>query len=95
MLRYICLLRFTDKGAREIKHSTRRARSFNKLAAKSGVKVEAQYWMMGKYDGLLILSAARREQVLHVLAALTSLGNVRSSTTQALSDKQFEALLHD
>jgi uncharacterized protein with GYD domain len=95
MARYISLLRFTDKGAKEMKNSTNRAHAFDKLAAKSGVKVEGQYWTVGKYDGVLILSAATEQQVLQVLASLTSLGNVRTTTTQALTDKEFDAVVRD
>ena len=93
MARYISLLHLTDKGAKEIKNSTNRARAFDKLAAKSGVKVEAQYWTIGKYDGVLILSAATEQQVLRVLASLAALGNVRTTTTQAFGDKEFDALI--
>jgi uncharacterized protein with GYD domain len=93
MARYISLLRFTEKGAKEIKNSTHRAHAFDKLAAKSGVKVEAQYWTLGKYDGVLILSAATEKQVLQVLASLAALGNVRTTTTQAFADSEFDALI--
>lgn len=57
MARYISLLRFTEQGAKNIKKSTNRAHDFDKLAAKAGVKVEGQYWTMGKCDGVLILTA--------------------------------------
>ena len=92
MARYISLLRFTEQGAKNIKKSTARAHAFYKLAAKSGVKVEAQYWTMGKYDGVIILSADSEKKVLHLLASLASLGNVRTSTMQALTDKEFDAV---
>lgn len=92
MARYISLLRFTEQGAKNIKKSTSRAHAFDKLAAKSGVKVEGQYWTMGKYDGVLILSADHERKVLHLLTALASLGNVRTATTQAFSDEEFDAI---
>ena len=56
MPRYIALLKFTERGARDIKKSTRRAHNFDKLAAKAGVKVDGQYWTMGRHDGVLIVS---------------------------------------
>lgn len=92
MARYISLLRFTEQGAKNIKKSTTRAHAFDKLAAKAGVKVEAQYWTMGKYDGVIILSAGSEEKVLHLLTSLASLGNVRTATMQAFSDKEFDAI---
>lgn len=92
MARYISLLRFTEQGAKNIKKSTTRAHNFDKLAAKAGVKVEGQYWTMGKYDGVLILSADNERKVLHLLTALASLGNVRTATMQAFLDKEFDAI---
>ena len=47
MNHYIALLRFTQKGAENIKESPKRAHHFNALAKKPGVKVEAQYWTIG------------------------------------------------
>jgi uncharacterized protein with GYD domain len=93
MARYISLLRFTEQGAKNIKKSTTRAHTFDKLAAKAGVKVEGQYWTMGKYDGVLILSADSEEKVLHMLTLLAALGNVRTNTMQAFVDKEFDAIV--
>ena len=93
MARYISLLRFTEQGAKNIKKSTNRAHAFDKLAAKAGVKVEGQYWTMGKYDGVLIVAADSEEKVLHMLTLLAALGNVRTSTMQAFVDKEFDAIV--
>jgi uncharacterized protein with GYD domain len=93
MPRYISLLSFTAQGARNMKKSTTRAHNFDKLAAKSGVKVEGQYWTMGKYDGVLVLNAASERKILHLLSQLASLGNVRTATMQAFLDKEFDAIV--
>ncbi len=93
MARYICLLRFTEQGAKNIKKSTARAHTFDALAAKAGVKVEGQYWTMGEYDGVLIVSADSEEKVLHLLSLLAALGNVRTNTMQAFVDKEFDAIV--
>ena len=92
MPRYISLLRFTEKGAREIKNSTPRALDFDKAAEKAGVRVEAQYWMFGAYDGLLILSADTAEAALHCLTELSAAGNVRTETMRAFDVNEFGEL---
>ena len=89
MSHYIALLRFTQKGAEHIKDSTKRAHHFTALAKKSGVKIEAQYWTLGAYDGVLILRADSEKKALHLLTALAAAGNVRTKTMQAFTDKQF------
>lgn len=93
MARYIALLNFTAQGAKNIKKSTVRAHQFDKLAAKSGVKVEGQFWTLGRYDGVLILSADDSRKVLHLLAALASLGNVRTQTLQTFTDNEFDQIV--
>jgi uncharacterized protein with GYD domain len=90
---YITLLRFTEQGARNIKQSTARARAFAEAAAKSGVKVEAQYWTAGSYDGVLVLSADSERKVLHALTELADAGHVRSETLQAFDSTEFEAIV--
>ncbi|MGE3310719.1 MAG: GYD domain-containing protein, partial [Limisphaerales bacterium] len=93
MSRYISLLQFTEQGSKNIKKSTARAHAFDKLAAKAGVKVEGQYWTMGNYDGVLVLSADSEQKVLHLLTELASLGNVRTSTMQAFGDDEFDQIV--
>ena len=93
MPRYVSLLKFTEQGARNIKKSTTRAHDFNAVAAKAGVKVEGEYWTVGRFDGLLILSGANEQSVLRVLAELTAQGNVRTQTMQAFTDQEFDAIV--
>lgn len=92
MPRYISLLRFTEKGALGIKNSASRALEFDKTAEKAGVRVEAQYWMFGEYDGLLILSADTAEAALRCLTELTAAGHVRTETMRAFDAQEFAQL---
>ncbi len=92
MPRYISLLKFTDKGAKDIKKSTNRAHAFDRAAEKAGVKVEGQYWTLGSLDGVLIISAENESKALRLLADLSSQGNVRSETMLALTDQEFDKL---
>ena len=93
MPRYISLLKFTEQGVKAIKKSTARAHDFNAAATKVGVKVEAEYWTVGRFDGVLILSGPNEQSVLRVLAELASLGNVRTQTLQAFTDPEFDAIV--
>lgn len=94
MSHYISLLRFTEQGAANLKKSTARAHTFDKLAAKSGVNVVGQYWTLGEYDGVLILSADSGRKVLHLLGELTSGGNVQTATLQAFTDTEFDEIMN-
>ena len=93
MARYIALLRFTSQGAKDLKHSTRRAHEFDKTAKKAGVKIEGQYWTMGAYDGVLIIRADSEKKALHMLTELAATGAVQTRTLQAFTDKEFDAIV--
>jgi len=93
MARYITLIRFTEQGAKNIKKSTTRAHHFDKAAERAGVKIEGQYWTLGAYDGVLIISAADEKKALHLLTELASGGNVKTETMQALVDTEFEEIV--
>jgi uncharacterized protein with GYD domain len=91
MPKYITLIRFTEQGAKNIKHLT--ARAFAEAVSKAGVNVEAQYWTAGSFDGALVLSADAERKVLHALTELAAAGNVRTETLQAFDAKEFEAMV--
>ena len=93
MTRYISLIKFTEQGAKNIKKSTARAHAFDRAADRAGVKIEGQYWTMGAYDGVLIISADDERKALHCLTELASSGNVTTETLPAFVDREFEAIL--
>lgn len=93
MARYVVLLQFTDQGARQIKDSTTRAHSFAEAARKSGVIIENQLWLLGYYDGLLVLSAESERHALRCVSELAALGYVRTKTLQAFDDEEFNAII--
>ena len=93
MARYVSLLKFTQQGVRSLKESSARAAAFCKAAEKAGVKVEAQLWTAGEYDGILILSADDETKVLATIAKLAALGNVQTQTLQAYDSTQFGAIV--
>ncbi|MBI2927765.1 MAG: GYD domain-containing protein [Verrucomicrobia bacterium] len=93
MPRYITLIRFSEQGAKNIKKSTTRAHAFDKAAAKAGVKIEGQYWTLGAYDGVLIISADDEKQALHLLSELAAGGNVKTQTMQAFVDTEFDGIV--
>lgn len=92
MIRYITLLRFTDQGAKNLSQSTSRARAFKEMAMKAGVKVEAQYWTTGSYDGVLIVSGDDEKKVLRSLAGLAAKDNVHTQTMRAFDGAEFKAI---
>ena len=93
MVRYVSLLKFTEKGSAAIKDSTQRAESFNLALAGTGVEVVGQYWTMGSYDGVLILEADSERKILHYLAELSATGAVQPETLRAFDADEFNKIV--
>ena len=95
MVRYVSLLKFTERGSAGIKDSTLRAESFNLALAGTGVEIVGQYWTMGAYDGVLILEAESEKKILHYLAELSATGAVQPETMRAFDADEFNELVSD
>ena len=93
MQRYISLINFTDQGATNMKDSPNRAHAFTAAAETAGIRVIAQYWTVGSYDGVLIIEAEDGNRAVHYLAELVADGNVRTNTLQAFTDTEIENIL--
>jgi uncharacterized protein with GYD domain len=89
---YLALLTFTDLGIRNLGQSAHRAAAWRQRAEADGVKVLAQLWTTGAYDGVLLLEAASEQPILHALAQLATQGNVRTHSLRALGADEFQAI---
>ena len=92
-MKYVSLLRFTDKGSAGIKDSAHRAEAFNRATEASGVHVVAQYWTIGAYDGVLVLEAETEQAALRCLYELSATGAVKPETMRAFDAEEFEQLV--
>lgn len=90
---YVTLITYTDQGIGKLKQSPKRALAFRKSAEAAGLKVLAQLWTAGAYDGLLILEGDSEEKVLGALARLAALGNVRTQSLRAFDAAEFAAIV--
>lgn len=93
MKRFITLLKFTQQGITTIEDSPARAEAFTAMATAAGCKVNALYWTIGGYDGLLSLDAPDEETVTALLVKLSSAGNVTTHTLQAFPQEGIERIL--
>ena len=93
MVTYIVLWKFTDEGARNIKHTTGRSEVFKAQAEELGVKLKDYYWTLGGYDGVIILEAPDDESVARLIFLVCSLGSVRAETLRAFSQEEMDRIL--
>jgi uncharacterized protein with GYD domain len=57
MATYVTLIKFTERGVKDIKDTCKRAADFKSHSKKHGIEVKEQYWCMGAHDGLIIFDA--------------------------------------
>ena len=84
MATYVSLLNFTDQGIRNIKDSPDRYGTFKAMAEKLGVTVKGCYYLVGRYDMVVILEGTD-EAVTTALLKGGAAGNVRTETLRAFS----------
>ena len=94
MAAYVVLGSFTDQGIRGIKDTTRRAKALCDAAKAMGVAVKNIYWTLGGFDVVLILEAAKEEDVAALVLKVGSLGNLKSQTLRAFTEGEINSLLN-
>ena len=82
---YIMLTNLTDEGRKTIRHNPERIKEVNKEVEAMGVKVIAQYAVMGQYDFVNIVDAPDNDTVVKVAIELGSRGTLQTMTLAAMT----------
>jgi uncharacterized protein with GYD domain len=93
MVTYVVLWKFTDEGARNIKHTTGRSEVFKAQAEAVGVRVKETYWTLGGYDGIVILEAADDESIARLIMLVGAHGSVRAEPLRAFTQDEIDRML--
>lgn len=89
MATYVMLTTLTDEGRKTIKERPERIKEVNREVEAMGVKVVAQYVLLGPYDFVNILEAPDNETVSRVAVELGSRGTVQTLTLAAIGVDDF------
>ena len=84
MAYYIMLSNLTDEGAKTIKNKPERIKEVNAEVEAMGIKILAQYAVMGPYDFVNVLEAPDNEAVTQLSVELGSRGTMRVMTLPAI-----------
>ncbi len=77
---YVMLTTLTDQGRRAIQEDPERLREINKEVEFMGVKLLAQYALLGQYDFVNILEAPSNEVIAKLAIRLSANGNTQTLT---------------
>jgi len=86
---YVMLTTLTDEGRKTIKDNPRRIKQVNKEVEALGVKIIAQYALLGPYDFVNILEAPDNRTVSRVAVELGSRGTLQTMTMAAMPIDEF------
>jgi len=93
MPNYVILMKLTDQGAKTIKNAPGRVDAGIKAFEKMGGKVIGFYVVMGEYDYVAVGEAPSDEVATTFSLALSSLGNVKTTTLRAYTKEEFAAMV--
>ncbi|MCL5960246.1 MAG: GYD domain-containing protein [Chloroflexi bacterium] len=91
MALYVMLTTLTDDGRKTIKENPDRIRDVDREVEAMGVKILAQYALLGPYDFVNVLEAPNNEIVSKVAIELGSRGSIQTMTLAAMTLDEFIA----
>ena len=89
MATYVMLTTLTDQGRKTIKENPQRIKEVNKEVEAMGVKILAQYALLGPYDFINILEAKDNKAVSKVAVELGARGTLQTLTMAAMTLDEF------
>jgi len=85
MALYVMMTNLTDEGRKTVKTNPQRIKEVNKEVEAMGVKILAQYVVLGQYDFINILEAPNNQAIAKVATELGSRGTLQTSTLAAMT----------
>lgn len=89
MATYVMLTTLTEGGRKTIKQNPQRIKEVNKEVEAMGVKILAQYSLLGPYDFINILEAPDNATIAKVAMELGSRGTLQTVTMAAMTLDEF------
>jgi uncharacterized protein with GYD domain len=91
MATYIMLSRLTDKGSETVRENPGRIKAVDQELESFGVRVMAQYAVLGPYDFVTIVEAPDNMTVSRASTELAARGSVKIETLPAIPIDDFIA----
>lgn len=93
MATYIALINFTEKGAKAVRDTAKRADAFKKAGKKAGVTMKDVYWTLGAYDGVVTYEAPDDATITAFLLGVAEAGFVRTHTLRAFPEAEMKKII--
>jgi len=93
MPKYVVLMKMTDQGSKDFRNAPERIENGTKLLEKLGGKLIGFYLVMGEYDYVGIGECPSDEVATAFSLAISSAGNVKTTTLKAFSKEEIPGIL--
>ncbi|MBI4430301.1 MAG: GYD domain-containing protein [Candidatus Omnitrophica bacterium] len=90
---YVILGNFSEQGIRAVKDTEKRAKAFRDLAKSAGGNIKEIFWTLGRYDVVATIEAPNDETAAAIMMRSGSLGNIKSETLRAFTEKEIGTIL--
>lgn len=90
---YVILSKLTDEGRKTVKQKPQRLNEVNKELEGMGIKVKAQFAVLGPYDFVNIVEAPDNISMMKMSVELGSRGSVQLLTLPAIEVHDFVKLM--
>lgn len=89
---FICLINWTDQGAKNAKDAVKREQASRSIIEKLGGKLVSAYVTTGQYDVIATLDMPSGEAMIKFASAAQATGNLRTTTVRAFTAEEFSKL---
>jgi uncharacterized protein with GYD domain len=89
---FMCFLNWTEQGAKAVKDGLSRYEMTKSLIAGLGGRLVSGYVTTGQYDVVITVEMPNGDAMTKLAVALTSRGNVRTTTVRAFLPEEFAKL---
>jgi uncharacterized protein with GYD domain len=93
MATYVTLIKWTEKGVKDVKNTCKRAAELDTHAKKHGIEIKGQYWCMGAFDGVMIFDAPDDETATAAMLSLDSREYVSTQTLRSFTATEMGKIL--
>ena len=93
MAKFIALISWTEQGVKDYRDTVDRAKAGAAAAQKAGGKLTQIYWTLGQYDLVALMEFPDDEAATAFALALSSQGNVRTTTMRAYDEAEMTAIV--
>ena len=92
---YVSLLKYTQKGAENMKESAARLDAAKALFKSMGGELKSFYLSMGRYDAIVISEGPDDETAVKLAITVGSAGAIRTETMRVFTEDEYRKLISE